>query len=139
MSQFKQLGLSYIEVLIATVIITVALVPMLEGLQPGLQGSEIHRNRTEVHFALKGKMEQVLTEPFTNLEAESLAAGAATSPTMYSDVAANVPHEVFIWPWDVDNVDADDDGLTGGEDDILWVRVSTLDGQTDLQTLISRY
>ncbi len=59
--------------------------------------------------------------------------------TTYSDLAASVPHEVFVWRWDVDNADADDDPFTGGEDDILWVRVATVDGLTELQTLISRY
>ena len=59
--------------------------------------------------------------------------------TSYSDLAATVPHEVFIWRYDVDNADNDDDVFTGGEDDILWLRVATVDGLTDLQTLISRY
>lgn len=139
MNQFRQLGLSYLEVLIATVLLTITLVPMMDALQPGLQGSAIHQHRAQVHFTLKGKLEQVLAEPFMNLEAESIAAGAATAATTYSDTAADVPHEVFIWPWDADNADADDDGLTGGEDDILWIRVATEDGQTDLQTLKSRY
>lgn len=139
MSGRKSSGLSYVEVLIATLLLTVALVPMMEALQPGLQGSAIHQDRAQVHFTLKGKLEQVLAEPFMNLEAESIAAGAATAATLYSDTGVNVPHEVFIWPWDVDNADADDDGLTGGEDDILWIRVATVDGQSELQTLISRY
>ncbi len=132
-------GLSYVEVLVATLLIAVALVPMLEALQPGIQGAGIHRNQTEVQFALRGTMERVLAEPFESLDEEATAAGASTTSTTYSDLAATVPHEVFIWRWDVDNADADDDGFTGGEDDILWIRVATQDGLTDLTTLISRY
>ncbi|MDJ0881049.1 MAG: hypothetical protein QNJ56_05315 [Gammaproteobacteria bacterium] len=139
MRGLKQRGLSYIEVLIATVIIAVTLVPMLEGLQPGLQGSEIHLNQAQVHFTLQGKMEEVLAQPFDDLDAEALAAGSATTPTPYSNTGAAIPHEVFLSRWDVDNADADDNGFTGVEDDMLWVRVATTDGLNDLQTLLSPY
>ncbi len=135
----RQTGLSYIEVLVATLLIAVSLVPMMEALGPGLQGSEIHRERAEVHFVLTGKLEQVLAESFEDLDAEATVAGDYNIATAYSDLAASVPHEVFIWRWDVDNADNDDDEFTGGEDDILWVRVATVDSLTDLQTLISRY
>jgi len=135
----RQSGLSYIEVLVATLLIAVALVPMMEALGPGLQGSEIHRDRAEVHFVLTGKLEQVLAESFEDLDAEATVAGNYNIATAYSDLAASVPHEVFIWRYDVDNADNDDDEFTGGEDDILWVRVATADSSADLQTLVSRY
>lgn len=135
----RQSGISYIEVIVATLLITIALVPMMDALGPGLQGSQIHRDRAEVNFALAGKLEAVLAEPFDELDAAAAAAGDFKVATTYSDVGARVPHEVFIWRWDVDDADADDDGFTGGEDDILWVRVATVDGLTELQTLISRY
>ncbi|MDJ0776559.1 MAG: hypothetical protein QNJ85_01770 [Gammaproteobacteria bacterium] len=132
-------GLSYIEVLVATLLIAVALVPMMEALGPGLQGSRIHSDRAEVNFMLQGKLEQVLAESFDDLDDAAMAAGDFTVATTYSDMAASVPHAVFIWRWDVDNADADDDSFTGGEDDILWVRVATVNGLAELQTLISRY
>ncbi len=135
----SQSGLSYLEVVIATLLITVTLVPMMDALQPGLQGSQIHRDKAEVQFVLAGKLETVLAEPFDDLDAAATAAGDFKVATTYSDVGASVPHEVFLWRWDVDNADADDDGFTGGEDDILWVRVATTDGLAELQTLISRY
>jgi len=133
----KQAGFSYTEVLVATALIAVALVPMLDALQPGLQGSQIHRERAQVHFVLKGKMEQVLARPFRELDSEGLTAGSPTTATVYSDTAAPVPHEVFIARWDADNADGDDDSFTGVEDDLLWVRVATTDGNTDLQTLVA--
>jgi Tfp pilus assembly protein PilV len=135
----RQSGLSYIEVLVATLLIAVALVPMMEALGPGLQGSEIHRESAEVHFALTGKLEAVLAQPFGDLDAAAAAAGDYKIATSYSDLAAAVPHEVFIWRYDVDNADGDGNVFTGGEDDVLWVRVATVDALTDLQTLISRY
>jgi len=132
-------GLSYIEVMVATLLITIALVPMMEALGPGLQGAQIHRDRAAVHFVLAGKLEEVLAEPFDDLDAAATAAGDYKLPTSYSDAAATVPHEVFIWRYDVDDADADDNEFTGGEDDILWIRVATTDSATDLQTLLSRY
>ncbi len=135
----RQAGLSYIEVIVATLLLTVALVPMLDALKPGLQGSQIHRDQAQIHFTLGGKMEQVLAEPFDDLDAAATAAGDFKVATGYSDLTAAVPHQVFIWRWDVDNADADDDEFTDGEDDILWVRVATVDGLSELQTLISRY
>jgi len=132
-------GLSYIEVLVATLLIAIALVPMMEALGPGLQGAQIHRDRADVHYALTGKLEEVLAQPFDDLDAAATAAGDYKIPTSYSDAGAAVPHEVFIWRYDVDNVDFDNDEFTGGEDDILWVRIATTDSLTDLQTLVSRY
>ncbi len=135
----RQSGLSYIEVLVATVLIALALVPMIEALGPGLQGSRIHLDQAEVNFALQGKLEQVLAESFDDLDDAAATAGDFSVATTYSDLAADVPHAVFIWRWDVDNADADDDPFTGGEDDILWVRVATVNGLVELQTLVSRY
>ena len=135
----RQSGLSYIEVLVATLLIVIALVPMMDALRPGLQGAEIHRDRAEINFVLAGKLETLLSESFADLDAAATAAGAPTNGTSYSDAGARVPHEVFIWRYDVDNADADGDVFTGGEDDILWIRVATTDGLADLQTLISNY
>lgn len=135
----RQVGLSYVEVLVATLLIAVALVPMMEALGPGLQGAQVHRDRAEVHFVLAGKLEAVLAEPFGDLDAAATAAGDYKLPTSYSDAAAAVPHEVFIWRYDVDDADGDNNEFTGGEDDILWIRVATTDSAIDLQTLLSRY
>ena len=138
MKHVRQAGLSYMEGLVATALIALPLIPRLDSLKPGLQGSQIHRQKAEVHFALKGKMEQVLAENFHDLDAAATAAGTYTTATSYSDTGASVPHEVFIWRWDADNADADGDSFTGGEDDLLWVRVATTDGSTELQTLVAR-
>jgi len=137
MKKLRPAGFSYIEVLVATALIAMALVPMLDALRPGLEGAQIHRERSETHYALQGKLEAVLTEPFADLDAAGLAAGSPATPTVYSDAGASVAHQVYIWRWDADNADADDDGLTGGEEGLLWVRVATTDDSTDLQTLVA--
>ena len=135
----RQTGLSYIEVLVATLLIVVALVPMMESLGPGLQGAAIHRQNAEVHYALAGKLEAVLSESFMNLDAAATTAGAHDAPTAFSDLGAPVPHQVFIWRYDVDDADNDGDVFTGGEDDLLWIQVETQDGHQALQSLLSQY
>jgi len=134
-----QSGLSYVEVLVATLLITVALVPMIEALAPGVQGSLLHRQQAESYYALAGKLETVLAEPFADLDAAATAAGAYTAPTSYSDLAAVVPHQVFIWRYDADDADADGNVFTGGEDDLLWVQVQSRNGNQALETLLSQY
>ncbi len=123
----------------ATLLIAIALVPMLDALQPGLQGSALHRQSAQIHYTLAGKLEPVLAEPFADLDAAATAAGAYNNPSSYSDAGASIPHQVFIWRYDVDNADTDGDVFTGGEDDLLWVSVGALSGGQSLQTLISRY
>ena len=135
----RQSGVSYVEMLIATLLITIALVPMMEALRPGLQGTQVNRQQSEQHFALKGKLESVLAEPFTELDAAASAAGAATIATSYSDLGATVPHQLFIWRYDIDDADNDGDVFTGGESDILWLRIASVDGSYSIQTLLSPY
>ena len=50
-----------------------------------------------------------------------------------------MPHEVFIWRYDVDNADNDDDPYTGGEADLLWLSIASEDGTFRIQTLLSPY
>ena len=117
-------GFSYLEVLIATLLIAVALVPMMDALRPGIHGSMLHKQRAEMHYALAGKMESLLAEPFADLDAAATAAGSENSPTSYSDPGAEIPYQVFIWRYDADNADADDDPFTGVETDLLWIKVA---------------
>lgn len=131
----NQHGLSYIEVMVATLLLTIALVPMMDALQPGLQGAQIHRQQAETHFALSGKLEQVLAQSFDDLDAAATTAGGYQIATSYSDLAAAVPHQVFIWRYDVDDADNDGDVFTGGEADMLWIRVATADSLHALETL----
>lgn len=135
-----QTGFSYIEVLVATVLISMMLIPALDALQPGLQGSELHRQRVEGHYALQGKMEEVLAESFADLDIAATVAGSSTIPTTYSDATPDgIPRNVFIWRYDVDNADGDGNVLTDGEDDILWISVSLAESGQSLQTLRNRF
>ncbi|MDJ0833727.1 MAG: type II secretion system protein [Gammaproteobacteria bacterium] len=135
----RQQGISYLEVLIATVIIAVSLVPALDALKPGIDGAALHQDQAQITFVLQGKLELVLAEPFSQLREAAKLAGSATAETSYSDAAASVPHGVFIWPYDIDNADGDNNVFTGGEDDLLWIRVANSNDSHSLETLISPY
>ena len=122
-------GFSYVEVLIAVVLIVVALVPALDALIPGVAGSGIHETLAEDHYQLTGRLEQVLVEPYGQLNSAANAAGSPTTPTTYSDVftypnGRQITRNVFLSRYDADNADADNDPFTGTDDGLLWVRVA---------------
>lgn len=135
-----QFGFSYMEVLIATVLITITLVPAMDALTPGIQGSALHKQRTQIHYALKGKMEQLLAESFLNLDAAATAAGSYATASSYTDVySPQITRNVYIWRYDVDDADSDGNVFTGGEQDLLWIKVALPDNSQSLETLISAY
>lgn len=132
----RQEGLSYLEVLVATVLVALSLVPALEALQIGILGGGIHESRVSLHYHLASKLEEVLAEPFANLAAEALAAGG--NPTSYSD-APGVPNRrlVFLAGYDGDDDDGDGDPFTGADSGLLWLRVEIEATSHALETLAS--
>ena len=125
----RMTGFSYVEVLIAVVLIVVALVPALDALIPGVAGSGIHETLAEDHYLLTGRLEQVMVEPYGQLNSAAVAAGSPTTPTMYSDLftypnGRQITRNVFLSRYDADNADADNDPFTGTDDGLLWVRVA---------------
>ena len=150
-----QAGISLVEVLVATVLLAVALVPMLDALQTGIQGAAIHESAATDHYQLLARMEEVLAEPFSNLQSAAAAAGNKNTPTSYSDVPG-VPQRrlVYLSFYDAANSDADNDPFTiadansdadndpyTGTDvdiDLLWVHVE-IEGSVQIrETLTSR-
>ena len=132
-------GFSYIEVLAATVLLAIALVPALEALQVGMHGADVHREATEEHYHVAGKMEEVLAEPFDQLVAAAAAAGAPTVPTSYSEAPATFRRRlVYLSKYDGDDADADNDPFTGVDDDLVWVRVEIENTAQALETLSVR-
>ena len=137
-------GFSYVEVLIAVVVIVIALVPALDALIPGVAGSGIHESIAEDHYKLNGKLEQVLVEPFGQLRKAANAAGGPTIPTTFSDIyiyanGRQINRDVFIARYDADNADADDDPFTGTDDGLLWVRVAIAGTGMSIESLVSEY
>lgn len=140
----RMTGFSHVEVLIAVVLIVIALVPALDALIPAIAGSGIHETIAEDHYQLTGKLEQVLVEPFGQLNSAANAAGSATTPTTYSDVVTyangrQINRNVFIARYDADNADADNDPFTGTDDGLLWVRVAIAGTGMSIESLVSEY
>lgn len=133
----RQAGLSYTEILVATVLIAVMLLPALEALQMGSSASGVHHRLSIDHYQLLAKMEMTLAEPFADLEAA--AAGAAT-PSSYSDSVVlpdgrQLVREVFLSAYDGDDADGDADPFTGTDEGLLWVKVSLAGTNSALESL----
>lgn len=137
-------GFSYVEVLIAVVLIVIALVPAMDALIPGIAGGGIHESIAEDHYHLTGRLEQVLVEPFGQLNSAAVAAGSPATPSIYSDVftypdGRQISRNVFIARYDADNADADNDPFTGTDDGLLWVRVTIAGTGASIESLVSEY
>jgi hypothetical protein len=137
-------GLTYVEVLIATLLIVTTLVPALEALQPGIAASGIHETLSEDHYQLIARLEEVLAEPFVDLDDAATAAGNPTTATVYSDVftyqaGRQITRNVFLSRYDGDNADTDNDPFTGTDEGFLWVRVEIAGSVFSMETLTSAY
>lgn len=131
-------GFSYVEILVAMSLIAVALVPAMNALRAGVSATTVQETRVANHFALVGRMEQVLAEPFAALNTAAGVAGDETTPTSYSDPFGSDPRLlVYLGRYDIDNADADDDPFTGADGGILWVRVAVEGTLESLETLVS--
>ena len=139
----KMDGLSYVEVLIATVLIAIVLVPAMDALLPAVVGSGIHETYTEDHHQLNALFEEVLAEPLTNLDAAATAAGSeTTATTTYSDVytyadGRQISRNVFLSRYDGDNADSDNNPFTGIDEGLIWVRVEIANTTLSIQSLSS--
>lgn len=146
--QSAQQGFSYVEVLIAVVILAVAMVPALDALRTGVQGADIHKTLARQHLAVNKRMEEVLANSFGNLLAAAKAAGNQTTPSSYSDPngqAERVVVYMALYDADADpftlvdsNADGDNDLYTGDTANLLWLKVQMENTPFSLETLVSR-
>lgn len=132
-----QLGFSYVEVLVAVLVLAICLPPALDALGTATRGAGIQEASIARRYLVSGRMEQVLAEAPASLDAAALAAGAPTTPTSYSD-APGTPERrlVFLARYDLDNADADNDPFTGGDPGLIWVRVAIENQLIALETVI---
>lgn len=132
-------GLTYIEVLVAVLLVAVAMVPAIDALQGGVMSARVHGELVEEHFHLGSRIEELLAQPFSDLDTEALAVGDPTVATAFSDtLGATRRRLVFLARYDGDDVDGDGDPFTGGDDGLLWVRVEIESTNQSLETLTSR-
>ena len=134
-----QKGFSYIEVIVATFLIAIAIVPALESINGALIGSETYQAISIQHYQLVNKIEDVLAQPYSALETAAITTASATVPTSYSDAGGAVNRRlVFLSGYDGDNADADDDVFTGVDDGLMWVRVEIEGSAQNFETVTSR-
>ncbi len=135
----RQAGISYIEVLIAAVLISVSLVPMLDAVRTATVSAGVHEDVAVQNLHLIATLEDVLTEPFSSLEAAATAAGSESTLSSYSDLAGSSNRRlVFLSLYDGDNADTDDNPFTGTDQGLIWVRVEIEDTVQTIETLISQ-
>ena len=147
-----QSGLTYVEVLVATVLLAIVLVPAIEALHTGLLGSRVQATVLSERYSVLARMESVLAEPFASLTAAAANAGDAKTPTSYSDPAGPADRLlVFIALYDADNADGDNDVFTipdpnvDGDNNpytgylgLLWVRTEVAGSVTAVETLTAQ-
>lgn len=128
-----QAGLSYVEVLVAVIIIAAAVVPATDALRGAMHTADADIAATANHYRLRGKLDELLASPFSVLSSQ--AAGPATI-TAYSDAPGTSDRRlVFISPYDGDNADTDNDPFTGADPGLLWIRVEIEATVNALETL----
>ena len=129
------MGLAYIEVIVALVIVVVALVPALNAMQSGLRGSQLLGAIAARDTSLRGKMEEVMAKPFDTLNAETFLSGGNTTAsvsTALSDAAGAERRIVILYRTDGSAVSASDTGL-------VRVRVAYEAGGTALESMRSKW
>jgi type II secretory pathway pseudopilin PulG len=135
----RQSGFSYMELLIATLLIVIMLVPALDAMQSGIQGSGVHTQLAQNQYRMISKMEQTLALPFNELleQADLVADSKILIPPPYSDAAGTESRRlVFLARYDGDDADGDKDPFTGTDTGLLWVRVTIEDNPRSLETVI---
>ena len=136
MSGRRESGLTLVEVLVATVLLAILLIPAINALQTSAVGADVHRDLANDQFRLTSSLEELLAEPFADLEAAAFAAGSPTVETTYSEPSGSPGRlVVYLSPCDGDNADNDSDLFTGTDDGILWLRVEAEGTVHSLQTI----
>jgi len=135
----RQAGFSYMELLVATLLIAIMLVPALEAMQSGIQGSGVHTQLAQNQYRMISKMEETLALPFSELleQADLVANPTVLIPAPYSDAAGTESRRlVFLARYDGDDADGDKDPFTGTDAGLLWVRVTIENRPRSLETVI---
>jgi prepilin-type N-terminal cleavage/methylation domain-containing protein len=102
-------GFSYVEVLVAMVLIAVAVPPAMRALHAGFDSVAAQERAAAQAWRAAGMMETLLAEPFASLRAAAAAARSRTTPTEYSD-PEGTPDRVLVYLSHYDPDDEDKDG-----------------------------
>lgn len=141
-------GFSYVEVLVSLFILSIAIVPAMEALQSGIQGTGIHQQTAEQHYALLTRMESVMAESYGTLLATAEAAGNPSTPSSLSDSEGQTDRLiVYLSLYDADadpftvtdlNNDGDNNVYTGDSSNLLWLKVALKNSAYAFESLRQR-
>ncbi len=133
----RQSGFSYVEVIIGTLVLTVALLPALDALRAGMLSADVDESITAAYVRLRDKTELVLAQPFYALALEET--NAAGAPSAYSDAVTTPGRRlVYLYRHDGDDADGDADPATGTDAGILRLRVVIDQTHHSVETLVSQ-
>ena len=135
-------GFSYVEVLVATVLIAVTLVPAIEAFSPGINSAGYTRSLVEDRYQLSAKLEEVLAASFADIDTAATAAGSSTTASSYSDTVTypngkQITRNVFLSRYDGDNADTNNNPFDGIDAGLIWLRVEIDGTSLSLESLIS--
>ena len=135
----RQAGVSYIEVLIATALIAISLVPMTNAVRDAIGASAAHEDTAIQQMHMLAKQEDLLAQAFSTLETAATEAGSASVPTRYSDLDGSENRRlVYLSLYDGDNADSDDDPFTGVDAGLLWIRTEIEGTLMSVESLVSQ-
>ena len=135
-----QRGFSYVEVLLSVILLTILLVPALQALNTGIAGSAGVSSFATRQLGLRSKMEEVLSQPFTGLYAETYKSGGNTATsvsTSFSDTSGAASRRVVVFY----RFDAATNTLSANDTGLLYVSVyyEAEEGVNALNTLVGRW
>lgn len=137
--RIDQAGASYLEALLAVVVLAIALVPAMQALQTAFMGPTVQLEVLQWQQQLASRMEEMLAEPFSALADEAAAVADETIPTSYSDPAGVRDRMlVFLSAYDGDNADGNGNPFDGTDDGLIWVRVAIENSPYALTTLLAQ-
>jgi len=122
-------GFGYIEILVATALLVISLMPAINAIYASSQLSQQNKRLAAGHFKLRSKMDTVLAENYSVLESEALSLNSHTAiSAVFSDpVGTPERRTVRLSRYDVDDIDNDGDPFTGKDDSMLWISVEVED------------
>ena len=137
-------GFAYVEVLVATLLLVVALVPALDALRPGVTAGGIQQRHASDHYRMLARFEEVMAEPFASLQAAADAAASPTVPSSYSGTfiypdGRQITRSLYLSGYDGGNADGDDDPFTGMDAGLLWLKIEIAGTHQQLEGLTSVY
>ena len=145
----RQSGSTYIEVLVAALLLAIVLVPAIEALYTGVLGTDVNVEANGEHYSALSRTEAVLAEPYAQLVAAAGAAGDYKTPSSYSDPDGTPGRLlVYVGRYDADDADSDGNPFTVPDPDadgdgnpftgyagLLWIRTEVEGSLTAFETL----